>query len=130
MLNADPDQPELTRVVTPTRAWALDNPDSRYDRAPVSGDRTYRITGHGSAALVLFDVNTGMLGSRTRARRQATSPAVTWRSRMDGSFEITIGGEEREGNWLVLGPDTTPFDFGLVIRQYFADPARTRRRRR
>jgi hypothetical protein len=127
VLNADPDFPEFTRVVTPTRKWALDNPDSLYDRAPVSGDNTYRITGTmGSAELMLFDINTGMLGSSRRPRRQAAH--LTSRDMEiadDGTFEITVGGDDPGGNWLPLDPTLSPLDFGLVVRQYFGhDDAR------
>jgi hypothetical protein len=125
VLNADGDLPEFTRVITPTRKWALDNPDSQYDRAPMQGGNAYRISGTaGTAALMLFDINTGMLGSTTKARRQAghlTSRDIDIEP--DGSFEIVVGGEPSERNWLPLDADIAPADFGLVIRQYFADPA-------
>jgi hypothetical protein len=123
VLNADTDFPEFTRVITPTRKWALDNPDSQYDRAPVRSGNTYRISGKvGTAALMLFDINTGMLGSQTKARRQAAH--LTSRDidiEPDGTFEIIVGGEARERNWLALEADMSSADFGLVVRQYFAD---------
>jgi hypothetical protein len=123
VLNADADFPEFTRVITPTRKWALDNPDSQYDRAPVRSDNTYRISGNaGSAALMLFDINTGMLGSQTKARRQAAH--LTSRDidiEPDGTFEVIVGGEARRRNWLELEEGLSPSDFGLVLRQYFAD---------
>jgi hypothetical protein len=123
VLNANPDLPEFTRVITPTRKWALDNPDSQYDRAPVSSGRNYRIKGQlGTSALLLFDINTGMLGSSTKQRRQAAH--LTSRDLdvdADGTFEILVGGEPRSRNWLALPEDTSPSDFGLVVRQYFAD---------
>jgi hypothetical protein len=125
VLNADPEVPEFTQVVTPTRKWALDNPDSLYHRAPVSGQASYRINGHiGSAALLLFDINRGILGSKTRPRYQGGH--LTSRELQideDGRFEITVCSEKRDGNWLELDPDISPYDFGLVVRQYFTDPS-------
>jgi hypothetical protein len=62
-----------------------------------------------------------MLGSTDRPRRQAAH--LTSRDMLigdDGTFEILIGGDEQPGNWMALGDETSPFDFGLVVRQYFA----------
>ncbi|TML09126.1 MAG: DUF1214 domain-containing protein [Actinobacteria bacterium] len=122
--NADGDFPQFNAVITPTRKWALDNPDSLYDRAPVTGTNTYRIAGQrGSTRLMLFDVNEGMTGS-TRTRRQRghlTSRDLEIED--DGTFEIIVSADEQDGNWLPLDRSMTPFDFGLIIRQYFADEA-------
>jgi hypothetical protein len=42
---ADPERPALTRMLTPTRKFLGDNPDTDYDYFPVRSDFTYRIRG-------------------------------------------------------------------------------------
>jgi hypothetical protein len=122
LARADADFPELTTVIDPTRKWALDNPVSHYDRAPIAGDGTYRVTGHrGTSRLLLFDVNAGMTGTRRTRRQLAHLTSEDLEVAPDGTFELVLGGEPRDGNWLPLDADLTPFDFGLIIRQYFVD---------
>jgi hypothetical protein len=125
LARADADFPEFTTVITPTRKWALDNPVSHYDRAPVAGGSTYRVTGHrGTARLLLFDVNAGLTGTRRTRRQLAHLTSEELEVAPDGTFELVLGGEPRPGNWLPLDDGLSPYDFGLIIRQYFVDGER------
>ena len=121
--NASGEFPEFDAVVTPRRTWALDNPDSVYHRAPLSGDHSYRITGQrGTSRLLLFDVNEGITGSGRTRRQHGHLTSDDMQIEEDGTFEIIISSERPpKGNWLPLDRVLSPFDFGLIVRQYFAD---------
>jgi hypothetical protein len=121
----NPDYPEFSRVIENGLSWGLDNPDCNYSWARVRGDAVYRVAGNrGSARHLEFQVNTGHLGdgnvgrwrtvSALNARQLVTAP--------DGSFELYVGGERRDGNWMALDAEASY----LFLRQYFEDWERER----
>ena len=109
-LSTDPDFP---RFVSLNDTFEL--ADNRL--APVRGGATYRLTGDVST---LFDVNislhegwpflgeTGVWGDIGLDDLDVDP---------DGRFELVVGPEPRDGNWLELPPEATM----LHVREYFAD---------
>lgn len=74
---ADPDWPELQRMVDTTCSWGIDNPDCLYLYSAVRGDASYRIHGsRGSACHLDVQVSRGhfapMRGRTTGCRARPT----------------------------------------------------------
>jgi hypothetical protein len=115
----DPERPVWRRIVSPTRKFSGDNPDAWYFEAPVRGDRTYRVTGNlAGAVYTAFTVEAGAddgaYPDRTAGVLNDTVIDVT----DDGDYEIHLGGEPRQRNWLDL-----PADAGrITTRHYFEWP--------
>ena len=117
---ADPDHPELVRMIERGMTWGLDCPDCLYLYAPVRGGATYRLWGRrGTANHFDVQVNHGHFASGDIAAWGTLS------SRSDleldfgpgGELELWIGGEERARNWLRTAENA---EF-VLVRQYFAD---------
>jgi len=122
---ADPDYPEFGRMVDQTMRWGLDCPDCLYLYATVRGDAAYRIAGHrGSANHLDIQVNYGHFASGSIAEwgTISSTSGLDLRVEADGAFELLLGGEERDGNWLPLAPNA---EF-VLVRQYFNDWERER----
>lgn len=125
----DPDYPAFARMVENGMSWGLDNPDCNYSWARVRGDAVYRVGGHrGTARHLEFQVNTGHFGDGNVGRWRTVSSlnARELRCDPDGRFDLVIGGEPCDGNWMALDPEAS----FLLLRQYFDDweresPART-----
>jgi hypothetical protein len=117
---ADPDYPAFGRMVEPSMKWGLDCPDCLYLYATVRGDATYRIHGNrGSANHIDIQVNYGHFASGDIGSWGTISSmnGLELQSDAAGSFELLLGGEPREGNWLALAPNA---EF-VLARQYFND---------
>ncbi len=77
-----------------------DNPDQRYAFTPIRGGETYRLWGElGSATRVEFQIYAGRPwdGSGTSAGYLAFEDVAIDE---DGSFEVWVSADQREGNWL------------------------------
>lgn len=119
--------PLLHAFCTPTRKLGGDAADFTYRQAWIDGGHCYRVSGNiGTARFLNFTV---------QGPRPARQPATGWPSLHepfgdipeanlfkhqlatddDGNFELFIGGEQRDGNWL----PTTPGSRKLFIRQGF-----------
>jgi len=112
----DPERPVWRRIVTPTRKFSGDNADAIYFEAPIRGDRTYRITGNLTQAVytaftVEAGANDGSYPDRTDGMLNDTQFDVA----PDGSYEIILGGEPQDRNWLGLSADAGR----LTSRHYF-----------
>src|SRR6187397_2034309 len=44
-VEADPERPRFSSIVSPARKFLGDNPDALYQQAVIRGDRSYRVTG-------------------------------------------------------------------------------------
>jgi hypothetical protein len=119
--SSDPDFPRLFQMSNDIIKIGGDNPDTSYWNATIAGDRTYRI--HGTRGSVPY------LSFGTKANRFATDGAMVstgelddarMRFERDGSFEIIVSRDRREGNWLASTHDTS----FLLVRQTFYDKAR------
>jgi len=117
---ADPDYPQFGRMVDLTMPWGLDCPDCLYLYAAVRGDATYRIWGNrGSANHIDIQVNYGHFAQGDVASWGTVSSCNGFDLQLEpsGAFELVIGGDRRDGNWLPLAPNG---EF-VLVRQYFND---------
>jgi hypothetical protein len=122
---ADPDYPEFGRMIDTSMKWGLDCPDCLYLYASVRGDAEYRISGHrGSANHIDIQVNFGhfALGDISQWGTISSISGLELETDADGAFELVLGGEKRDGNWLPLAPNA---EF-VLVRQYFNDWERER----
>lgn len=123
--HGDPDYPEFGRMIDHRMKWGLDAPDCLYLYATVRGDAAYRINGnHGSANHIDIQVNYGHFadGDVSRWGTISSMNGLELETDDDGSFELVLSADRREGNWLALQPNA---EF-VLIRQYFADWHRER----
>jgi hypothetical protein len=118
--HADPDQPAFGRMVDHTMKWGLDCPDCLYLYTGIGGDRAYRIYGNrGTANHIDIQVNYGhfALGDISQWGTVSSISGDGLETEADGRFELFLGGEARETNWLPLAPNA---EF-VLVRQYFND---------
>lgn len=114
----DPAHPSFRRIVTPTRKFLGDNADAVYYEAPVRPDLRYRVRGNLSGAVYVSITleggsADGSFGGQTCGVINDTQFDVA----PDGSFEIYLGGEARERNWIALAPEA----HRLTTRHYFEE---------
>jgi len=117
---ADADYPQFGRMVDLTMPWGLDCPDCLYLYAAVRGDATYRIWGdRGSANHIDIQVNYGHFAQGDISAWGTVSSCNGFDLQLEpaGAFELVIGGERRDGNWLPLAANA---EF-VLVRQYFND---------
>ncbi len=123
----DTGYPLLHAFCTPTRKLGGDAADFTYRQAWIDGQHLYRISGNTGSAR-FFNIT-------VQGPRPAIQPGTGWPSLhepfgdipeanlfkhqlatdADGNFELFIGGDSRDGNWL----PTTPGSRKLFIRQGF-----------
>jgi hypothetical protein len=118
--HADGDDPSFARMVDYDMRWGLDCPDCLYLYAGVHGEAAYRIYGNrGSARHIDIQVNHGHFaeGDISKWGTISSASGLELRTEPDGSFELLLGGEQREGNWLPLAANAS----FVLIRQYFYD---------
>ncbi|MEE3326746.1 MAG: hypothetical protein VX252_05405 [Myxococcota bacterium] len=116
----DADYPVFGRMMDYTMPWGLDNPDCLYLYAPLRGGAEYRVFGHrGSACHIDFQVNFGHFanGDVSSWGTVSSLDGLELETTDSGEFELVIGGEPREGNWIASRDDV---EF-LLVRQYFDD---------
>jgi len=118
---ADPDWPELQRMVDTTCSWGIDNPDCIYLYAAVRGDATYRLRGNaGSARHLDVQVSRGHFADAPDFGVIASVARDEIPVAPDGAIDLWVGPEppaEPGAGWLRSGPDAG----WLLSRQYFAD---------
>ena len=115
--HADPDRPALFRSSDLVYAWGGPNADQVARRAAVSGDATYRLTGHmGSCEEMVLQVKRG--AAQSGGAGVAVEVATSELGLGEGDdIDIVLGGPEREGRWLPL-----PADAAFVhVRDYYFD---------
>ena len=111
----DPAFPHFFVPVGLSNKWGFSNPDNLYLSATVSDRYSYRIWGrlgtanHTTIGSYAGDTKDGQAGERVFARDLIADAA--------GNFELVIGGESREGNWLPLVEGAT----SITIYQIFGD---------
>ncbi len=109
----DPDFPYFHEINTRTKA-GMDNSDQRYLIALFNGDGVYRVWGHrGSSRRLDFTV----YGLDDLSPSVSTLATDDLKAAADGSFEVIIGGEPRDHNWL----DSEAGLQRLLVRQIHAD---------
>lgn len=114
--------PQIHTFSHPTRKLGGDCADFLYQQAWVDGASTYRITGERGTA-PFFNITVqgprpdgpGVLHEPFGDTPEANLSGAQLNTRPDGTFEIYVGGPQREPNWL----PTTPGSRKLFIRQGF-----------
>jgi hypothetical protein len=123
---ADPDWPELQRMVDTTCSWGIDNPDCIYLYAAVRGDATYRVRGRaGSARHLDLQISRGHFADAPDFGVIASRSIHDLTVDGDGAIDLWIGPEAPEApgaDWLPSRPEAS----WLLLRQYFADWERER----
>jgi hypothetical protein len=108
--------------------WGLPCPDFRYRWAFVDGAQGYRIWGkRGDARFLDFQVMSALGSVDKDAHRQrptASYPLADMAVDADGSFEVVVSAEPREGNWIRLEP--TWNHIAIFLREAFYDWANDR----
>lgn len=118
--NADPVRPGFTRLMTPTRKFFGDNPDTNYDYAPLKGAVRYVVEGtRGTCHYLSFcvygrdDAGANRIVGSVNDERLTVDP--------QGRFRLVIAVEPPEAalgaDWLGSHPSAN----SLVVRQYFLD---------
>ncbi|MCE2532352.1 MAG: DUF1214 domain-containing protein [Acidimicrobiia bacterium] len=119
LFERDPAAPRFRRIVAPERKVLGDNPDAIYFDAPVSADHAYRIRGETKgAAYVSITVESGAAWGSMDNQVVGVINDTSLDVDAAGRFEITLGGEHRERNWLALPPGAG----SISTRHYFEDP--------
>lgn len=113
---SSPARPEFRRIVSPSRKFTGDNGDAIYFDAPVSADHAYVIRGNTRGAIyfsltIEMGTENGALGNKTAGVLNDTVMEIDEK----GSFEVYLGGEPRERNWLALDPGASR----VTTRSYF-----------
>ena len=128
LFERDPAAPRFHRIVAPDRKLLGDNADAVYFDAPISADHAYRVTGETKGATyVSITVESGEAWGSMDNQVVGVLNDTSFDIDADGRFEILLGGEPRQRNWLAL-----PEGAGSIsTRHYFedathaaADPAR------
>ena len=133
LFERDPAAPRFHRIVAPDRKLLGDNPDAVYFDAPISADHAYRVTGETKGATyVSITVESGAAWGSMDNQVVGVLNDESFDIDADGRFEILLGGEPRQRNWLAL-PEGA---WSISTRHYFedathaaADPARVPTRR-
>ena len=116
----DPAAPRFHRIVDPDRKFLGDNPDAVYFDAPVSSDHAYRVRGETrGAAYVSVTVEAGTDWGSMDNQVVGVINDTEFDIDAEGHFEILLGGERQERNWLAL-PERSG---SISTRHYFEDPS-------
>ena len=119
LFERDPAAPRFHRIVDPDRKVLGDNPDAVYFDAPVSAGHVYRVTGETKgAAYVSITVEAGEAWGSMSNQTVGVLNDTSFDIDADGRFEIQLGGEPRDRNWLAL-PERSG---SISTRHYFEEP--------
>ncbi|MFM7061689.1 MAG: DUF1214 domain-containing protein [Actinomycetes bacterium] len=118
--NGDPVRPGFTRLMTPSRKFFGDNPDTAYDYAPLTGPVRYLVEGtRGTCHYLSFCVYGPDASGANRILGSVSDEDLTFDA--DGRFRLVLAVEAPEpgldGEWLATAPEAD----ALVVRQYFLD---------
>ncbi|MEM7142319.1 MAG: DUF1214 domain-containing protein [Actinomycetota bacterium] len=118
--NTDPTRPQLGWVFN--QKMGQDNPDGRYQQAPIDTSRTYRLWGNlGSVRYLGLNIMTWTFG-REPIRQLLLLNGDDLGADDDGNVEIHIGPDPRPddhaGAWHQVEPVA---NCRLLVRQFFAD---------
>lgn len=114
----DPSFPYFHEIGPYTKT-GMDNSDQRYLSVIVDGAGEYRVRGErGSSRRLEFSI----YGEDPLSDTVASMDVSELQIAEDGSFELFVGGEARDTNWLPLKPGPNR----LLVRQIFSDWAHER----
>ena len=115
--HTDPTHPAFFRSSDPVYRWGGPNVDQVARRACISGDGTYRVSGHmGACEEFVLQVKLGKtqsggadISTEVYASQLGLGPG--------DDFEILLSADEQPGNWFALDPDAT----FVHVRDYYFD---------
>jgi len=116
--NADPTRPCFTRMLSPTRKFLGDNPDTLYEWVPLDGRLRYRVRGkRGGEIYLAFCVYERSDDGATSIGANLSDADLHFEA--DGSFELVLSAERPAAvpNWVAL----TARRHAMIARQYFRD---------
>jgi hypothetical protein len=115
---SDPNDPFLANVYNERLKLGLDNPDSQYAVGYIDGRKEYVITGN-IGTVNYFNITSSVMTTASGFTITAVLDSPEVIADADGNFTVYLGGDQREGNWLHLDPESN----AVLIRQTFADRA-------
>ena len=123
--NADASRPEFTRLMTPTRKFFGDNPDTYYDYAPIKGSQRYEIVGNRGTCHYLSFCAYGRDATGTN-QILASANDEDMSLTANENFRIILDIEAPPVSSRTQSPKTrwlemTPAIDSLIVRQYFLD---------
>lgn len=115
---SDPLAPTLFRPIHETAKLGADNPDNYYEHATISGEHEYVISGtRGTIHYITFGTYRGNYGTAGASGETGFLDGKDLKINNDGTFEIILSKNKKEGNWLKMEADTS----SIIVRQTFAD---------
>lgn len=116
VVDADPERPRFTCMVSPSRKYLGDNPDSIYYQATIRDDRAYRIKGRmDHQTYVSFTVHGADTAGGINGPILADINDRDLDLAPDGSFELILSRDEQPGTWVELKPGSRY----IFVRNYF-----------
>ncbi len=115
---SDPLFPELRCGAHETIKLGADNPDNRYESAPIDPTYDYRITGTRNTVDYLgISTTINKYGSGGTMEVTGHIDHRDMEIAEDGTLEIIVSRTERPGNWLPMGESSN----SILVRQTFQD---------
>ncbi len=117
-LESHPSNPRFEHQVSPIRKVNGDNPDAIYWTAVIDGKQTYRVRSNQAGAV--YSSITIEAGGRRDGYSGRVAGVINdsqYEVADDGSFEVILGGPEREKNWFPLPEDAVR----VTTRHYFEE---------
>jgi hypothetical protein len=115
---ADPERPAITRMLTPTRKFLGDNPDTDYDYFPLRSDRTYRIRGsRGNVTYIGFCLYDERESGGIEVGGNLGNADLVYGP--NGDFQLILSAKRPPSapNWLELRTRV----YCMLVRQYYLD---------
>jgi hypothetical protein len=117
-MESHPEHPWLREFPLPTRKFLGDNSDAIYYETAISPDHSYRLRGNMAGAVyVSITVEVGLPDGGFSLNTAGVINDTQFDVAPDGSFEIRLGGQPDERNWLALAPDASR----ITTRHYYED---------
>ena len=117
-VESTPAHPWLREFPLPTRKFLGDNADAIYYETAISPDHAYRLRGNlAGAVYVSITIEAGAPDGGFSLNTAGVINDSQFDVASDGSFEIRLGGEPSERNWLALPPEACR----ILTRHYFED---------
>jgi len=117
-VESSPAHPWLREFPLPTRKFLGDNSDAIYYETAISPHHTYRLRGNmAGAAYVSITIEAGAPDGGFSQKTAGVLNDSQFDVAADGGFEVRLGGEPAERNWLALPADANR----IVTRHYFED---------
>jgi hypothetical protein len=117
-MESHPAHPWMREFPLPTRKFLGDNADAIYYETAISPDHTYQLSGNmGGAVYVSITIEAGTHDGGFSTNTAGVINDTEFDIAEDGGFEIQLGGEPAERNWLALPPDSCR----ILTRHYYED---------